>query len=63
MFIMEKDRKIKIKPSIKPNGGLAPHARPIISDPILGNRNSTLEIEAKDFIELDTKFKVRIKAI
>lgn len=50
MFIIEKDREIKIKLSIKPKGGLDPHARHIIGEPRFGNRNSTLENEAKDFI-------------
>jgi len=53
MLIIEKDKTIKINPSIKLKGGLAPHASPIISEPRLGNRNSALEIEARDFIEVD----------
>ena len=53
MFIIEKDRTIKTNPSTKPNGGFAPHASPIMSEPRFGNKNSDLEIVARDFIALD----------
>ena len=53
MFIIEKDNVIRIAPSIKPRGGLAPHASPIISEPRLGKRNSDLDILASNFIGID----------
>ena len=53
MLIIEKDKMIKINQLIKLKGGLAPHASPIMSEPIFGNRNSALEIVARDFIALD----------
>ena len=53
MFIMENDNVVRIAPSIKPKGGLAPHASPIISEPRLGKRNSDLDILASSFIEVD----------
>lgn len=53
MFIMEKDNAIRIAPSIKPKGGLAPHASPIISEPRLGKRNSDLDILASSLIGVD----------
>jgi hypothetical protein len=50
---MEKERAIRIIPLIKLNGGLTPHASPMMSEPRFGNRNSDLEIVARDFIALD----------
>jgi hypothetical protein len=49
-FIMAKDRTTKTAPLIKPKGGLAPQASPIISEPKFGRRNSDLETVANNFI-------------
>ncbi|MGD0028413.1 MAG: hypothetical protein ABSC91_05680 [Candidatus Bathyarchaeia archaeon] len=42
-MITAKERITKIAPLIKPKGGLAPQASPIISEPKLGRINSALE--------------------
>jgi len=48
-LIMEKERTTKITPLIKPKGGLAPQASPIIREPKFGRRNSDLETLASNF--------------
>jgi len=53
-LIIEKERAAEIIPLIGSTGGLTPHARPMISEPRFGNRNSDLDIFANSFAAVGT---------
>jgi len=52
-LIIAKESTTKATISVRPRGGLAPHATPIISEPRLGKRNSALEMIASCLMDSD----------